>query len=112
MAKKATKLKVTPVPAPAASLKLDLGCGPNKREGFIGVDCLPFDGKVDIVFNLAERALPGFGIPVDRNTGKDLQAKDGWIQWPWADESVAEAHSSHFIEHLNASERIQFYNEL
>lgn len=36
-------------------------------------------------------------------------AKD---KWPWKDNSVEEAHCSHFIEHLTASERIHFVNEL
>jgi SAM-dependent methyltransferase len=68
-------------------LKLDLGCGPNKREGFSGVDRLPFDGKVDIITDLRK-------------------------SWPWPDESVEEAHSSHFLEHLEAMERVHFVNEL
>jgi SAM-dependent methyltransferase len=71
--------------APVA-LKLDLGCGKNKREGFIGVDCRKFDG-VDQVADLTK-------------------------PWPWADNSVSVAHSSHFIEHLTAEQRIHFVNEL
>lgn len=70
-----------------APIKLDLGCGKNKREGFTGVDCLDFEG-VDVVCNL------GAGT------------------WPWADGSVEEVHCSHFVEHLNGSERIHFVNEL
>lgn len=73
---------------PVVQRKIDFGCGPNKKEGFIGVDTLPFDGKVDVVMDI----------------GKD--------QWPWEDESVDEVHSSHFIEHLDAQERIRFFNEL
>jgi hypothetical protein len=68
-------------------LALDIGCGKNKKEGFIGVDQYAMDG-VDIVLQL------GFG------------------KWPWEDNSVEEAHSSHFVEHLTASERVHFYNEL
>lgn len=68
-------------------LKLDFGCGPNKKEGFTGVDSLPFDGKVDIVM--------------------DLRGK-----WPWKDNSVDEAHASHFVEHLTGAERVHFFNEL
>lgn len=67
-------------------LKLDLGCGPNKREGFHGVDSREFKG-VDQVVDLRK-------------------------PWPWKDCSVAEAHSSHFVEHLAATERIHFTNEL
>lgn len=70
----------------AKELRLDLGCGPHKREGFVGVDCRKFEG-VDQVADL--RKL-----------------------WPWDDESVTEVHCSHFLEHLNAQERIHFVNEL
>lgn len=69
-------------------LKLDFGCGPHPREGFAGVDRLSFDGKVAHVVDL--RKTP----------------------WPWPDGSVAEAHASHFIEHLTAVERVAFCNEL
>lgn len=67
-------------------MKLDLGCGKNKKEGFYGVDSLEFEG-VDLVFDLRE-------------------------PWPWEDESVDEAHASHFIEHLTWPERVHFFNEL
>lgn len=68
-------------------LRLDLGCGINKREGFTGIDILKLDG-VDKIVDL--RKAP----------------------WPWADDSVDEAHSSHFVEHLTWPERITFFNEL
>ena len=71
-------------------MKLDLGCGPNKREGFTGVDCRQFqkDGAdvVDIVFDLRE-------------------------PWGWANSSVEEIHASHFIEHLEPLERAHVVNE-
>lgn len=69
------------------SMKLDLGCGPNKKEGFLGVDCRQFDGKVDVVHDLRQ-------------------------PWPWEDGSIEEANSSHFVEHLTQNERIHFVNEL
>ena len=68
-------------------MKLDLGCGKNKREGFVGCDQYAMEG-VDHVFNIGEEA------------------------WPFEDESVDEAHASHFLEHLNAKQRIHFMNEL
>jgi SAM-dependent methyltransferase len=68
-------------------VRLDLGCGTNKKEGFIGVDSRAFDG-VDVVCDLAK------------------------TPWPWADNSVDEVHCSHFVEHLTAEERIVFVNEL
>jgi hypothetical protein len=77
-----------------AALRLDLGAGKNKREGFVGVDCRLFEG-VDIVLDLTER--DEFG---------------NFKRWPWLDESVDEVHSSHFIEHLEPAERIHFVNEL
>lgn len=68
-------------------MRLDFGCGPNKREGFLGVDSIAFPG-VDVVMNIA-------GEP-----------------WPWEDASVDEAHASHFVEHLNAWQRVYFFNQL
>lgn len=72
---------------PAPPLRLDFGCGPNPRDGFEGVDCRSFGGKVKHVIDLRG-------------------------PWPWKDGSVTEAAASHFIEHLTASERIHFINEL
>jgi SAM-dependent methyltransferase len=67
-------------------LKLDLGCGNAKREGFLGVDSRDFAG-VDCVADLCQ-------------------------SWPWADESVDEAYCSHLVEHFTARDRIHFVNEL
>jgi SAM-dependent methyltransferase len=67
-------------------LRLDLGCGKAKKEGFTGVDCREFPG-VDVVCDL------------------------GKAQWPWDDDSVDEIHCSHLVEHLNSAERIHFVNE-
>lgn len=67
-------------------LKLDLGSGPNPRPGFLGVDAIAFPG-VDVVCDLRQ-------------------------PWPWDGDSVEEVHSSHFLEHLTARERVHFVNEL
>lgn len=83
MAKAARKLKLEP----ATPLKLDFGCGPHKREGFIGVDRIAFAG-VDQVVDLTK------------------------APWPWRDNSVGEAVASHFVEHLTAIQRTLFVNEL
>jgi len=82
------QLKQPQLDPPPALLKLDLGCGPHPREGFEGVDRLHFGDMVRHVVDL--RVAP----------------------WPWADNSVAEAHSSHFLEHLTSVERMTFANEL
>jgi SAM-dependent methyltransferase len=79
--------KLAAVTAPPPPLKLDFGCGPHKRDGFQGVDALPFVG-VDFVVDLTE------------------------TPWPWPDNSVGEAHASHFVEHLTAMQRVAFVNEL
>lgn len=68
------------------TLKIDLGCGPNKRKDFLGVDSIAFPG-VDVVTDLRQR-------------------------WPWEDSSVEEAHCSHCLEHFTALERVHFMNEL
>lgn len=71
----------------AVGLKIDLGCGPNKKEGFLGVDSIEFDG-VDHVFDI----------------GTDV--------WPFEDGSVTEANCSHCLEHLTPKQRCWFANEL
>jgi hypothetical protein len=88
-------------------VKLDFGCGPNPRQGFEGVDIRDFGQKWKV--DLAER------VPLVY----DGQTATGWAgmpvsfkPWPWADNSIDEAHCSHFLEHLTAPERIHFVNEL
>lgn len=66
-------------------VRLDLGSGPNVKEGFIGVDSRDFGQQ--IVADLRE-------------------------PWKWADSSVDEVYCSHFVEHLTATERVHFVNEL
>lgn len=68
-------------------MRLDIGCGPNKRENFTGVDVAKFDG-VDVVCAVGREPLP------------------------FADGSVEEVHASHFMEHLEANERMFFANDL
>jgi Methyltransferase domain len=74
------------------TLKLDLGCGGNKiAPEYVGADKYKMKG-VDVVCDL----------------GKE--------KWPWKDNTVDEAHCSHFIEHLTNFngkwERTHFFNEL
>lgn len=77
---------VVAAPAPEAPLRIDLGCGPNKKANFIGCDHTAFPG-VDVVADLIKR-------------------------WPWPDSTVEEAHSSHCLEHFDSMERVHFLNEL
>lgn len=70
----------------AEPLRLDIGCGIHRKDGFKGVDIIPFPG-VDFVLDL-----------------KKL--------WPWKDNSVTEVHCSHTIEHFASWDRVHFINEL
>lgn len=56
-------------------LKLDLACGNNKREGFIGIDKVKTDAADHVV---------------------DLQC----YPWPIESESAEHVHCSHYIEHI------------
>jgi SAM-dependent methyltransferase len=67
-------------------VKIDLGCGKHKREGFTGVDQFAFE-NVDIVCDLRQK-------------------------WPLEDGTVEEAHAAHVIEHFDRLERVHFVNEL
>jgi SAM-dependent methyltransferase len=73
-------------PGAPALVKLDIGCGKNKKAGFLGIDSLPLDG-VDVVMDVTLSPLP------------------------YGDGTVAEIHSSHFLEHLTARQRVRFMNE-
>ncbi len=69
------------------TVKLDLGSGPNPKEGFVGVDVRHYERR-------------------------DIIQTDLRMDWKWDDDSVDEVFCSHFVEHLTAPERIHFANEL
>lgn len=58
-----------------SKIRLDVGCGANKRPGWVGLDVREMDG-VDIVHNILE------------------------IPWPVPDDSACIIQLSHLIEHL------------
>ena len=68
---------------------LDIGCGANKQEGWIGMDVRPLPG-VDIV--------------------QDVES----FPWPLPDNSVKAAMASHLVEHLNPHKFgfVNFMNEV
>lgn len=121
MPKRKSSPNVTPgfgrKPVEKPIIRLDLGCGPNKKEGFIGVDIMSFGGKVDALCDLRLKTwffekgkIPGLKpsqklehFPVVEGRG---------LEFMLPDESVLEVHCSHFIEHLEAHERVHFINEL
>lgn len=100
-----TQTAVAEEPKP---LKLDLGCGTKKQEGFFGVDSKEFPG-VDLVLDLVARDWKHSAD--DENV---IYPRFGYIykKWPWPDESVSDVYCSHFLEHLDAGERVHFVNEL
>ncbi len=71
---------------PTGPVKLNLGSGPTKLPGFLSVDSIPFP-EVDVVTDLTK-------------------------PWPWPDGTVEDVHASHFLEHLDAFQRVHFFNEL
>lgn len=83
-------------------IRLDLGCGKNKRAGFIGVDSRPFEG-VDVVCDLVAKDVAKGANPLP-----DVVI---FRKWQWEDSSVAEIHASHVVEHFTPQERIHFINE-
>jgi SAM-dependent methyltransferase len=68
-------------------VKLDLGCGDNKKEGFTGVD---------------KFKTPSVDIEHDLLT----------YPWPFEDNSVDEVHCSHFFEHIPGMDRPKFMDEI
>lgn len=59
-------------------MKLNLGCGSKMRQDYVNVDCC---GTPDVVCDLSV------------------------FPWPWADESVDEVYSEHFLEHVQDYEK-------
>jgi len=67
-------------------VKLDLACGDNKREGFLGID---------------KYKTPSTDFELDLTT----------TNWPIEDNSVDELNCSHFFEHLHGHQRGAFMDE-
>jgi len=87
VAKSKAKLKAVSSVVEAEPLKIDLGCGQNKKPGFTGIDIAAAPG-VDIVHDLM--VMP----------------------WPFKNDSVGEVFSSHTIEHFTGPQRVKFMEEL
>lgn len=99
-------------------LKLDLGCGRNKQQGFIGIDQYDMEG-VDLVIDLREDVwyvdtYKDEAI-LERLVGESVPGSDE-LAYKFADNSVDEVYCSHFLEHLTNLEgkweRVKFFNEL
>lgn len=92
-------------------LRLDFGCGPNPRPGFVGVDLIPFPGA-SLVADLRKRT---WVIADPAPVGADrVEPFDGGFRLK--DSVVDEGNASHFLEHLtnlgDRWERVNFLNEL
>ena len=68
-------------------MKLDLGCGKNKKRNFTGID----------VFN-----FPGVDYVIDLKKGK----------LPFKNDEVDEIYSNHFFEHLTIDEIVELMKEI
>jgi len=94
-------------------VKLDLGCGQNKREGFIGID-VSGRSSADIVYDL--RLTPWYiGEPIAMlfAAGETAGSCAGPVYRRRLDsDSVDEVFSSHFFEHLSGPERMPFMDEM
>lgn len=66
-------------------IKIDIGCGKNKKEGFIGID-------------------------IDKNTHPDIVASA--LELPFEDNSVDEVNSFHLVEHFHPYEALKFFDEI
>ena len=75
-------------PAKPSELKIDLGCGNRKQEGFKGIDVSLEGTQADIAHDL------------------------NIYPWPLADSSVDEFHSSHYFEHIDWNLRPKFMEEV
>ena len=96
-------------------IKLDLGCGTAKRAGFLGVDRRPFPG-VDGVTDLTQKHWLFDGPQLGSVKLVAVTTPEGRTGFMLPDNSVAEVHCSHFLEHLDHNqskpERVRFMNEL
>jgi len=66
-------------------IKLDIGCGENKKPGFIGID-------------------------IDKNSDADIICSA--LELPFEDSAVSEIHCSHLVEHFTPDEAQKFFNEI
>lgn len=67
-------------------LKLNLGAGKVRMDGYLSVDSIPFEG-LDVVADLR-------------------------VRWPWEDSSVSDIHMSHVLEHFTGPQRVHIFNEM
>lgn len=120
------KIEIERVPL----VRLDLGCGNNKKKAeegedeWVGVDSIKFDA-VDVVADLCKPvyewqyhnviAVPGDDERSEYAPSQAVaieKAHIGYEPWPWEDNSVDEIHCAHFIEHFGGWDRVHIFNEM
>ena len=69
----------------SSEIKLDIGCGKDKKPGFIGVD-------------------------IDKNSDADVIASA--LNLPFSDSTVSEIHCAHLVEHFHPVDAQKFFNEI
>lgn len=62
-----------------SKIRLDIGCGPNKKPGWVGMDIRPLEG-VDVVHNILD------------------------FPWPFPDDCACITQLSHLLEHIPATD--------
>lgn len=93
MSKKTTARNPAKNPPAPTVLRLDIGCGSNKKQHNPGE--VPWFGVDSIAFNGVDKVM-------------DITVSP----WPFASNSVDEFYCSHVIEHLTWPQRVTFFNEL
>lgn len=96
MAKKITKTKKQTTPEVIA---VDLGCGQIKMDSKFFSD------------NMQVTPTKVIGVDIAKCPGVDIVHDLTKFPYPFKDETVDVIYSSHFVEHLDGTERIKFFNE-
>jgi len=104
MAKQNNKPKAKTPKAPEY-IYLDLGCGQNKQNA----DSLFAQGVITVEHKQYAKVL---GVDQHECEGVDMVFDLTTFPYPFKDNSIDGAFSSHFVEHLDGHTRIKFFNEM
>lgn len=104
-AKKSTKvvpLKKTTTPT---FIALDLGCGDNKTS----IEALY---QIGMMTEEQSKNAKVIGVDLYKTPSVDKVHDLTKFPYPFEDNSIDAVHTSHFLEHLDGRQRIQFFNEM
>ena len=99
---KTPKIKAEPTPS---YIFLDLGCGENKQS----VESLFNQGVISVEQQPHSIVI---GVDAQKVNGVDKVHDLTKFPYPFADNSIDGAFSSHFLEHLTGEQRIKYFNEM